>query len=73
MLIINNEEEFLKTIGDTIHVWFGNGRSAEEGKEAILRQILIFGAPVIKGKLEKAGTKENKETEINGEEVTCQD
>ena len=53
MLIINNEQEFLKVIGETIHTWFGNGRAAEEGKEAILKTILTLGAPVITGKLEK--------------------
>lgn len=35
MHIIQNIEEFIAKIESTVHEYFGNGRAAEEGKEAI--------------------------------------
>lgn len=42
MHIINDMEAFLKHIEETVHTWFGNGRAAEEGKEALKVAILEY-------------------------------
>ncbi len=59
MHTIQNIEEFVTKIESTVHEYFGNGRSAEEGKEAIKTVIAEYAELV---KAPKA--KETKEIKI---------